>query len=107
MLSKILDICEDLKNDMHLHSTPKDYYFEIKYEDKVIVSLVKIYKCHDENGRVRHKRVYGNVDELNINLKEYCNLIRMIYEWKLMKGKTGAIQTERMVDRIKILEIKD
>lgn len=107
MLSKILDMCDDLKNDMHLNSTPKDYYFEIKYEDKVIVSLVKIYKCHDENGRVRHKRVYGKCDELNINLKEYCNLIRMIYEWKLMKGKTGAIRTERMVERIKILEIKD
>lgn len=107
MLSKILDICEDLKNDMHLNSIPKDYYFELKYEDKVIVSLVKIYKCHDENDRVRHKRVYSKCDELNINLKEYCNLIRMIYEWKLMIGKTGAIQTERMVDRIKILKIKD
>lgn len=107
MLSKILDICEDLKSDMHLDSIPKDYYFELKYEDKVIVSLVKIYECHDENDRVRHKRVYGNVDELNINLKEYCNLIRMIYEWKLMKGKTGAILTERIVDRIKILGIKD
>ena len=31
----------------------------------------------------------------------------MIYEWKLMKGKTAAIRTERIVDRIKILEIKD
>lgn len=107
MLSKILDICEDLKCDISLDNIPKDYYFEIKYEDKVIVSLVKIISIHDENDRVRHKRVYGNVDELNINLKEYCNLIRMIYEWKLTKGKIGAIQTERIVDKIKILEIKD
>ena len=107
MLSKILEICEDFICDISLDNTPKDYYFELKYEDKVIVSLVKIYECHDENDRVRHKRVYGKVDELNIDLKEYCNLIRMIYEWKLMKGATGAIRTERIVDRIKILEIKD
>lgn len=107
MLSKILDMCENLQWDMSLDNKPKDYYFELKYKDKVILSLVKIYQYHDENDRVRHKRVYGKSDELNINLKEYCNLIRMIYEWKLMKGKTGAIRTERIVDRIKILEIKD
>ena len=107
MLSKILDICEDHKCDVTLDSMPKDYYFELKYEDNVIVSLVKIYECHDENGRVRHKRVCGICDELNMNLKEYCNLKRRIYEWKLMKGATGAIRTERKIDRIKILEIKD
>ncbi len=107
MLSKILNSCENLQWDISNDSMPKDYYFELKYEDKAIISLVKIYECHDENDRVRHKRVYGKVEELNINLKEYCNLIRMIYEWKLMKGKTAAIRTERIVDRIKILEIKD
>lgn len=105
MLSKILDICENLQWDISLDSMPKDYYFELKYEDKVIISLVKIYECHDVNNRVRHKRISGKCDELNMNLKEYCNLMRSIYEWKLMIGKTGAIQTERIVDRIKILEI--
>ena len=97
MLSKILDICEDHKCDVTLDSMPKDYYFELKYEDNVIVSL---YECHDENNRVRHKRVYGKCDELNMNLKEYCNLIRSIYEWKLMKGATGAIRTERIIYRV-------
>ena len=107
MLSKILDICKELRLDITLNNMLKDYYFELKYEDKAIISLVKIYKYHDENDRVRHKKVYDKCDELNMNLKEYCNLIRMIYEWKLMKGKTAAIRTERIVDRIKILEIKD
>ena len=107
MLSKILDMCETLRSNITRGSMPKDYYFELNYEDKAIISLVKIYECHDENDRVRHKNIYDEVEELNINLKEYCNLIRMIYEWKLMKGKTAAIRTERIVDRIKILEIKD
>lgn len=44
MLSKILAICEDLQCDISLDNKPKDYYFELKYEDKVIVSLVKIYQ---------------------------------------------------------------
>lgn len=102
---RILDICESLKDNMLLYNSPKDYYFEIKYEDKVIISLVKIYDYRDDNNRIRHKKVYGEVKELPMSLKEYCNILIYIYEWKLMMGATGDIRTERIVNRIKILKI--
>ena len=105
MLSKILDICESLRDNIPPDDKPKDYYFEIKYEEKVIISLVKIYAYHDENDRIRHKKVYGNFEELPMTLKEYCNLLINIYEWKLMVGATGAIRTEGIVKRIKIQKI--
>ena len=102
---RIIKICEDIKEDIYTDTLPKDYYFEIKYEDKVIISLVKIYANHDENDRIRHEKVYGKVEELHMTLKEYCNLLIMIYEWKLMIGASGDIRTEEIVKRIKIQKI--
>lgn len=105
MFSKILEICENLKNDTSLDNKTKDYYFELKYEEKAIISLVKIYRYHDDHDRIRHKNIYGKTEELPMTLKEYANLLIDIYEWKLMIGLTGAVQTERMVKRIKIQKI--
>ena len=98
-------MCEDLKEDMSLDNLPKDYYFELKYEEKAILSLVKIYRYHDDHDRIRHKKEYGKTKELQMTLKEYSNLLIDIYEWKLMMGATGAIQTERILKRIKIQKI--
>ena len=105
MLAKLLEICENLKEEIYSDNNLKDYYFELKYEEKAIVTLVKTYMGHDEKGRIRHKNVYGKSKELEITLKEYCNLLIEIYEWKLMIGKTGAVRTERTVARIKIQKI--
>ena len=60
---------------------------------------------HDEKGRIRHKNVYGKSEELQITLKEYCNLLINIYESKLMIGTTGAVRIERIFERIKIQKI--
>ena len=105
MLSKILDMCENLREDIPFDNIPKDYYFELKYEEKVIIRLVKIYQYHNDKGKIRHKKVYGKVEELNMSLKEYCNLLFFIYEGKLMIGGTGDIRTEGILKKIKILKI--
>lgn len=105
MLAKLLEICENLKEEIYSDNNLKDYYFELKYEEKAIVTLVKTYMGHDEKGRIRHKNVYGKSEELQITLKEYCNLLINIYESKLMIGTTGAVRIERIFERIKIQKI--
>ena len=105
MLAKLLEICENLKEEIYSDNNLKDYYFELKYEEKAILRLVKIYRYHDDHDRIRHKKEYGKSKELQMTLKEYSNLLIDIYEWKLMMGATGAIQTERILKRIKIQKI--
>lgn len=100
-------ICEDITRDIYSDTELKDYYFEIKYEEKLIISLIKIYEYYDdEKDRIRHKKIYGRVEEFNMDLKDYCNLIINIYNWKLSKGKTSDIQSERLAEKIEIQYIK-
>jgi hypothetical protein len=106
-MRRIKKICDYITRDIYSDTKLKDYYFEIKYEEKLIISLIKIYAYYDdEKDRIRHKKIYGKVEELNMNLKEYCNLIINIYEWKLAIGKTSDIQTEKLAEKIKIQYIK-
>ena len=96
-----IPICENIIDNSQYDRNAHDYYFEISYDNNLKIDLVHIYQYYNEDNKIKHKRTYKRIDQIDMSLKEYCDFLIQFYESKLNMEELGTPR-RKVYKRIKI-----
>lgn len=100
---EIMDYCKYIERNGLYDYKAKSRHYDITYDNnKVIISLFNNYVVNDKiKTKCQETKIIND-----ITLKEFCNYVISVYEFKLHIGETSDIELESLVKKIQIKNIK-